>query len=160
MELHEVVELSTRDRKQIIRLMRRTGVFNEDEIEFLGRMFDHCRLGWGPCELSVYGVRGNGQELKGFIAYGPTPLTEGTMDIYWLAVDPREQQRGIGSALVEHVCKEAQKAGTMQVVIETSSSEKYEPTREAYGRMRFAETARIPDYYRPGDDRIILVRRL
>ncbi len=41
------------------------------------------------------------------MTYGPTPLTLGTFDLYWMAVDPKAQGHGIGKALVrwleEHV---------------------------------------------------------
>jgi len=35
-------------------------------------------------------------KLGGYICYGPTPMTDGTYDLYWIASDPRV--RGQGSA--------------------------------------------------------------
>jgi len=160
MALHDVVGLGTKDRCEIIRLLRQVEVFTTEELGFFGRMFDQCRLGCGPCELQCCAVKRENGSLKGFVCFGATPLTEGTYDIYWLAVDPADQQEGVGTALVEHVCDEARAAGAGQVLIETSSVDAYEATRDAYARMGFVEVARVPDYYRPGVDRVILVRKL
>ncbi|MEW6359881.1 MAG: N-acetyltransferase [Planctomycetota bacterium] len=122
-------------------------------------MFGHCRR-TGPCELRLFGVRGEGPAVRGFVAYGPAPLTDGTTDISWLAVDPNCQGEGIGAALVEHVCDEARQSGARQVLVETSSTGRYEGARLAYDRMGFEEVSRVPNYYHDGDDRIILVRKL
>lgn len=157
--LHEVAELGVGDREEVLRIMRRTGVFRDHEIEFFNMMFGVCRRA-GPCELRLFGVRGDGATVMGFVAYGLAPLTDGTMDISWLAVDPDCQGEGVGAALIEHVCDDARRIGARQVVVETSSTERYERARRAYGRMGFEEVSRVPNYYQDGDDRIILVRKL
>ena len=36
----------------------------------------------------------------------------------------------------------------------------YEPTRKFYLGLEYRETARIPDFYQPGDDRVIYTKRL
>ena len=55
----------------------------------------------------------------------------------------------------EHVRRE----GGRLIVIETSSTEKYEPTRRFYLGLNYTEVARIPDFYGPGDGRIIYTKR-
>jgi hypothetical protein len=44
------------------------------------------------------------------------------------------------------------------VLIETSSQPRYEPTRQFYLRLDYREVARVPDFYKPGDDRIIYAK--
>jgi hypothetical protein len=46
------------------------------------------------------------------------------------------------------------------ILIETSSQPKYEKTRLFYTRLDYKEVARIPDFYRKGDDRITYVKYL
>lgn len=98
--------------------------------------------------------------VAGYICYGPTPLTEGTWDIYWVAVAPENQERGIGTALIESAEKEIRKANGRLVIIETSSIPAYEKTRRFHVGRGYQIVARIPDFYAPGDDKLILQKRL
>jgi GNAT superfamily N-acetyltransferase len=100
------------------------------------------------------------ERLFGYACFGPTPATEGTYDMYWLAVDPSAQNRGVGRALVNWVEQELGKRGARLLVVETSSRPDYAHTREFYARAGYAEAARVRDFYAPADDRIILTTRL
>jgi ribosomal protein S18 acetylase RimI-like enzyme len=98
--------------------------------------------------------------VAGYICYGETPLTVGTWDIYWVAVDRQKRGRGIGEALSETAEVAIQKAGGRQAIIETSSTPLYENTRHFYQRRGYQTIARIPDFYLPGDDKLILRKKL
>ena len=39
-------------------------------------------------------------KLVGYVCYGPTPMTDGTCDLYWIASDPQVRGQGVGAALV------------------------------------------------------------
>jgi ribosomal protein S18 acetylase RimI-like enzyme len=98
--------------------------------------------------------------VAGYICYGPTPLTEGTWDIYWMAVSAEKRGQGIGSALMEAAEKEIGEAQGRLIIIETSSQPAYEKTRRFHLSHGYEVTARIPDFYTPGDDRLILQKQL
>jgi ribosomal protein S18 acetylase RimI-like enzyme len=98
--------------------------------------------------------------LAGYICYGPTPLTKETWDIYWLAVSQKKQSRGIGGALLAFAEDEIKKAKGRLVVIETSSTPEYEGTRRFYQRHGYEVACRLADFYAPGDDKLILQKRL
>jgi ribosomal protein S18 acetylase RimI-like enzyme len=98
--------------------------------------------------------------VTGYICYGPTPLTEGTWDIYWVAVAREKQDQGIGSALMKSAEKEILKAKGRLSIIETSSIPAYEKTRNFHLSHGYEIVARIPDFYTPGDDKLILQKRL
>jgi len=52
------------------------------------------------------------------------------------------------------------KAAAKRIYADTSSSDRYAPTRGFYKRMGFAEQARLPDFYAPGDGKVIYVKAL
>jgi ribosomal protein S18 acetylase RimI-like enzyme len=98
--------------------------------------------------------------VTGYICYGQTPLTEGTWDIYWLAVARERQRQGIGSALMKSAEKDIIGTEGRLSIIETSSTPPYEKTRHFHLSQGYEVVARIPDFYAPGDDRLILQKRL
>jgi len=98
--------------------------------------------------------------VTGYICYGPTSMTEGTWDIYWEAVAREKQGRGIGSALTKSAEKEIVKAKGRLAIIETSSTPAYEKTRHFHISHGYEIVARVPDFYAPGDDKLIMQKRL
>ena len=98
-------------------------------------------------------------ELVGYACYGPTPGTDRTYDLYWIAVDAASQRAGIGTILLDEVERRLQGQHARLLVIETSSRSDYARTRAFYERRGYADTARVAEFYAPGDDRIILTKR-
>jgi hypothetical protein len=56
--------------------------------------------------------------------------------------------------------QEIRKAKGRLALIETSSTPAYEKTRRFHLGLGYKVIARIPDFYSPGDDKIILQKRL
>ena len=98
--------------------------------------------------------------VAGYICYGPTPLTEGTWDIYWMAVAPEKQGQSIGSALMTFAEDQIKKAQGRLAIIETSSKPEYEKTQRFHLGHGYEVVCRIPDFYAPSDDKLILQKRL
>jgi ribosomal protein S18 acetylase RimI-like enzyme len=98
--------------------------------------------------------------VTGYICYGPTPLTEGTWDLYWQAVAQDKRGQGIGSALTKAAEKGIMRAEGWLAIIETSSTPGYEKTRRFHLGHGYEIVARIPDFYAPGDDKFILRKQL
>ncbi|MDP3879218.1 MAG: GNAT family N-acetyltransferase, partial [Dehalococcoidales bacterium] len=98
--------------------------------------------------------------IAGYICYGPTPLTDGTWDLYWQVVTREKQGQGIGTALIAAAEDEIRKAGGRLALIETSSMPEYEKTRHFHLSRGYGVIACIPDFYAPGDDKVILQKRL
>ncbi|HEU4640969.1 MAG TPA: GNAT family N-acetyltransferase [Gemmatimonadaceae bacterium] len=98
-------------------------------------------------------------DLVGYACYGPTPATDRTFDLYWIAVDPDAHGTGIGTLLLSEVERRLQGQHARMLVVETSSRSDYAQTRGFYGRRGYTERARVRDFYAPGDDRIILTKR-
>lgn len=99
-------------------------------------------------------------DLAAWICFGPTPLAEGTWDLYWVASSTKARGKGAGYAVVKAMEEELRRLGARLVRIETSSLTEYGPARSFYARLCYSEAARIKDFYHPGDDLVILTRRI
>ncbi len=97
--------------------------------------------------------------VTGYVCYGPTPLTKGTWDVYWVAVDPGAQGQGVGSALMAFAEGKIQESHGRLVLVETSGRPDYEKTRRFYISRNYTLAAKVIDFYAPGDDKLILEKR-
>jgi ribosomal protein S18 acetylase RimI-like enzyme len=97
-------------------------------------------------------------ETVGWICYGPTPCTIGTFDIYWIGVSSAWQGHGIGRALTAYAEQLIRDRGGRLFVVETSGRESYAPTRRFYEALGYEQAASIPDFYGPGDPRVIFTK--
>jgi D-alanine-D-alanine ligase len=148
--------LTAADRGRIEEVSRAVGVFRQDEIPVALEVFDGAVAG-SPDYLAL-GAEMDGR-LAGWISWGPTPCTLGTFDLYWMAVDPAHHGAGIGTALLNAM--EQQLPGTARlVVVETAGRPDYAPTRAFYQARGYRAVSRIPDFYAPGDDQVVYVKRV
>jgi len=100
------------------------------------------------------------KKVVGYVCYGPTPMTEGTFDLYWIASDPIVRGQGVGAALVSAMEGDIRRRKGRLIRIETSAMEAYGPTRGFYAAMQYREESRFRDFYKVGEDLIILAKRL
>ena len=155
------------DRARVAELLVSTAVFSPEEIAVALQLFDasvagESAVGADDAHVPDYEFTGafDGERLLGYACAGPTPATEGTFDLYWLAVDPAAQGKGIGRTLVREVERGLRDRGARMLLVETSSRPDYSNTRAFYARCGYTEAARIRDFYAPADDRIMLITRL
>jgi GNAT superfamily N-acetyltransferase len=94
-------------------------------------------------------------DVIGFACYGPTPLTTGTFDLYWIDVADAWKGKGVGKQLMANVVDAVRAAGGRLLVLDTSGRQDYASTRAFYERFGFKRSATIPDFYAPGDDLVI-----
>lgn len=90
----------------------------------------------------------------------PERLTDGTWNLLLIAVHPDRQSRGIGAALLGAVEAEIAARGARILLVETSGLPEFARTHAFYPRGGFAEEARICDFYRAGDDKIVYRKAL
>jgi len=98
--------------------------------------------------------------VVGYACFGPTPCTVSSWDLYWIAVHPAKQRGGIGGLLVKEVEGQVLKTGGNRLYVDTSGRQAYEPTRAFYERMGYARAAVLPDFYAPGDAKVIYAKSL
>lgn len=105
-------------------------------------------------------VADQGGTLVGYICYGPTPMTDGTFDLYWVASSNEARGTGVGRALVLAMEEQLRQEKARMIRVETSSLSEYGPARQFYARLDYSVTAEIPDFYRPGDALVTLTKRV
>ncbi|MEP7064557.1 MAG: GNAT family N-acetyltransferase, partial [Gemmatimonadota bacterium] len=142
----------------IFEILEATGVFAPAEIDVAMELFDDGMRSSESYEL--IGVVDEQGTLQGYACWGPTPGTDGGYDLYWIAVDPRAQGGGYGSALMRAVEELLRERGARLLVIETSSREAYSQTRSFYERGGYMERARVRGFYAVDDDRVIFSKML
>lgn len=146
------------DRSVTENILRACGNFRPEEIVVALEVWDDSiRRPGADYLLRCAEVTGR---LAGYICYGPIPLTEGCWDLYWIAVDPAAGRQGIGSSLLRDMEADLRQRRARQIHVETSSLPSYDAARALYTRHGYAVTAVLPDFYRAGDDKLMLVKRL
>lgn len=95
------------------------------------------------------------------VAYvAPERMTEGTWNLYLIAVHPDHQRQGRGKVLLEHVEQLLANRGERVLLVETSGTEDFEYVRTFYRKSGYAEEARIRDFYAAGVDKVVYLKSL
>jgi ribosomal protein S18 acetylase RimI-like enzyme len=150
--------MEARDKGAVVGLVRATGFFTEAEVGVAEELMDVYLGRPEQQDYHVVVVEDDAKKVAGYMTWGPTPLAEDAYDLYWMAVAPAEQGRGRGKELVRWLEAEVQRRNGRVIIIETSSQPKYHGTRRFYIDLDYKEVARVPDFYRAGDDRVIYAK--
>ncbi|MEO8446711.1 MAG: GNAT family N-acetyltransferase, partial [bacterium] len=76
-------------------------------------------------------------------------------DLYWIAVNPKVQSKGVGSGLIKFVEDHLKIKKGRLILIETSGKESYEKERKFYEKNLYSELVNIRDFYKEGDSLVI-----
>ena len=153
--------LRSGDRERTHDILRRTGFFTSVEIATALELIDEwLATGESSGYLCFVATDVDDDLVQGYVCVGPAPLTEGTYDLYWIAVDPEAQGRGVGRALLAAGEAQVARHEGRLLLIETSSQAVYQPTVRFYERCGYRLLARIAEYYRPGDDKLVFGKYL
>ena len=147
------------DRPAVEEILRRIPQFQPFEVDVAmevcdGYLADPQRSGYRAFVAEV------ASRVVGYICYGPTPLTDGTWDIYWIAVAPDAQGRGVGRDLIALAEGRITEARGRLILVETSSRPDYEDAHRFYRSRGYEMVCRIPDFYAVGDDKLVFQKHL
>jgi ribosomal protein S18 acetylase RimI-like enzyme len=156
----KIRSLVLKDRAKLHSMLIEARVFNQEEIDVAMELIDIVLKDEKQRDYKIDCMVDDQDQPLGYICYGPTPMTEGTFDLYWIVVDPNSQGEGIGSKLLDFLEKVLREIGGRMILAETSSIPEYEKTQRFYFQKGFQEVARVPDYYYPGNDRITYCKKL
>lgn len=152
--------LRAADRAPLEAVLRATGAFTDEEVDVALELVDYGLRTPPSPDYHFLVAEGDDGAVLGYTCWGPTPMTDRTFDLYWIAVDPRRQGGGVGRALMGEVERRLAADGARLLLVETASKESYAATRAFYLRVGYREVARTPDFYRDGDDRVVYAKRL
>jgi ribosomal protein S18 acetylase RimI-like enzyme len=149
-------KLQRRHKPKVEAMLRESGVFSEREVDVCVGIAEECLRDPGQEEYVFECLMDEEDEPVGFVVYGEASLAEQVWEVYWLAVDPAAHRRGRGKTLMERAEKAMSDAGARMCFIETSGRPEYDGANAFYKRCGYKEAARIKDFYREGDDLVIL----
>lgn len=137
------------DRSPLSELLSATREFSKDEVEVALELIDSSLAGERDYDVLV---AEEDDAVGGYICYGATAMTDGTFDLYWIAVKPSLKGRGVGRRLVAEMERDLSSRGARLVRVETEGSDAYDATRAFYDRIGYERAAVFADFYRPGVD--------
>ncbi len=146
------------DGLQVAEIAATAGVFTEEEVSVVEELWNAYVEQGAVASGYYFLVFRDGGQVLGFACYGPRDLAEGVYDLYWIATSIQARRRGIGRQLLDQVEEEVRRLHGRIVIVETSGTSLYKPTRDFYLGCGYEEEARIRDFYHPGDDLVIYTK--
>jgi acetoin utilization deacetylase AcuC-like enzyme/GNAT superfamily N-acetyltransferase len=154
--LHGIVkryDVEPRDAERIAALVRITGFFNPAEVEVAAELVQE-RLAKGPTSGYQFILAEHYGRLAGYACYGPIPGTASSYDLYWIAVHPDFQGKGLGRRLLTETEQRVTRAGGTRIYVETSQRVQYASTRAFYEGCGYRLESVLSDFYAPGDGKV------
>jgi ribosomal protein S18 acetylase RimI-like enzyme len=145
------------DANRLIELTEATAFFRPHEIEALRGVLD--AFFEGDTGHACFMSETDGM-IDGYVYLGEADMADRTWYVWWIAVDPSTQGRGIGKELLTFAEAEAGRCGGRVMFIETSGMPSYESTRRFYLKNGYAREAVLRDYYADGDDLVVFRKHL
>src|SRR5262245_42610164 len=152
--------IEAKDREVLSQIVRLVGNFNQEEIKVAIELIDEAISEYSSGDYIACTLEDENGDVQGYGCYGLTPLTESTYDFYWMAVHPAAQGKGYGRALIKYVENDIRDRGGRLLVLETSSQESYRRTTSIYEKGGYDIVARIRDFYKTNDEKIICLKSL
>jgi ribosomal protein S18 acetylase RimI-like enzyme len=149
---------TTNDVTDLIALAEASGLFEPSQTEELVQMLDQHFNGETENQDLWFTDDHNGVIGVAYVA--PERMTEGTWNLYLIAVHPDCQRQGRGVALLRHVEQVLAARGERVLLVETSGLDSFEYVRSFYRKSGYDEEARIREFYKAGDDKIIFRKAL
>ncbi len=146
------------DRNGIEQVLRSDSTFNESEITVASELVDETleKANGDYCFVIGY----DNEKIVGYICYGPTPMTNSTYDLYWIAVHKSHRHQGIASKLLQTMETLLIEAKATGIRIETSELENYHAAQKFYGRHNYKEVGRISNFYHNNDALVIYFKHV
>ena len=146
------------DTAAILTLAVTSGLFPPDATDEVASVLASALTGeLGPDHIWLTDDDG---EPVGVAYYAPERMTDGTWNLYMLAVRPDRQRQGRGAALVRQIEQTLAARSARLLLIETSGLASFQRTRAFYQSLGYDEEARIRDFYKSGDDKVVFRKAL
>ncbi len=153
------------DEDTVARIVRSSGFFSSQELAVAVELVSERRRRGAASGYEFLFVESAGSSPEepltcAYCCYGEIACTEGSYDLYWIAVDQGHRSSGIGRWLLRELEAKIKRKNGRQIYIETSGRPQYEPTRRFYLACGFQHLASYPEFYGPGDAKEVYWKRL
>ncbi len=146
------------DTTALIALAEASGLFDPDQTDSLAQMLDKHFSDQN--ETQDIWLTDYDNEPVGIAYIAPERMTEGTWNLYLIAVHPDRQKQGRGKALLRHVEQMLIEREERILLVETAGTHDFEYVREFYRKNGYKEEARIREFYTAGVDKIVFCKAL
>ncbi|MGB8719232.1 MAG: GNAT family N-acetyltransferase, partial [Desulfobacterales bacterium] len=160
--LHGVIFRDTivpEDGRRVRRLVEVTGFFHPDEVAVAEELVVEG-LEKGDASGYHFVMADHYGRLAGYACFGPIPCTAASYDLYWIAVHPDFQGRGLGRRLLAESERRIKAAGGSRIYVDTSQRVQYASTRAFYERCGYRLETVLKDFYAVGDGKAIYCKSL
>lgn len=141
------------DTPALLSLAEATGLFDADSSEELRKILgDYFN---GDIHHNHFWITDDDMGLVGVAYYAPERMTQGTWNLYLIAIHPDHQGKGRGTALLRYVEQALREHGERLLLVETSGLDSFERTRAFYRKCGYEEEARVRDFYTTNEDKIV-----
>lgn len=147
-------KLQSKDRIQLVDIIDGTDNFSPDEKKIAVELIDEALGNVNHEYYNIFVYEDDGRIL-GYHCTGKRALTEGTFDLFWIVVDSRVQNKGVGKKLLDHAESFVKENNGRWILAETSSKDNYDATRNFYFRNNYSIVAEIKDFYKVNDHLIV-----
>jgi len=151
--------IEPRDVERVRRLVEITGFFSVEEVAIAAELVQE-RLEKGPDSGYEFVMGDRYGRLAGYTCFGRIPGTTASFDLYWIAVHPEFQGRGLGRRLLQESERRIKAAGGARIYVDTSQRSQYASTRAFYESCGYQLETVLTDFYSPGDGKAIYCKAL
>ena len=147
------------DTPSLLEITAGTGLFTPADVDTLREVLDDYHAGNADLGHRCF-VWEEGGAPVGYVYHAPAAMTDRTWYLYWIAVDATRQGQGVGGKLLTFVEQDVTAQDGRLLLIETSSTPRYDPTRRFYRKYGYDQPATVPDFYADGDGLVVFWKRL
>lgn len=146
--------LKPADTKIIEGILNKIPLFKKEDIKVAMELVNITASNPSQTDYNIFIYENDGTVL-GYHCTGKRPLTDAVYDLYWIVTDPDHGKKGIGKSLLEHAEDFVTQNNGRWMLIETSSKENYNATRNFYMRNNYTIISQINDFYSKGESLLI-----
>lgn len=147
------------DPEAVRELVTATGVFSGTEVGWAVEIVE-TTLARGQSAGYHFLFADGAGGLEGFTCFGPIDGTDNRFDLYWIAVSPKAQGKGIGRRLLAETVAAAKALDASHMFIDTSTRNDYAAARKLYEALGFTHMGTLVDFYSDGDGKALFGRKL
>jgi len=134
--------------------LKKIPLFKKEDIKVAMELVNVTASNPLQTDYNVFVYENDGTVL-GYHCTGKRPLTDAVYDLYWIVTDPDHGKQGIGKSLLEHAEDFVLQNNGRWLLIETSSKESYNATRNFYMRNNYSIISEINDFYSKGESLLV-----